>query len=258
MRYPFSAVLLAALTTEALGHYNFEALIVNGVITKAYEYVRRTTNGWSPIADVDSQDMVCNEGGLDSETMTNTQTYKVKPGDEVGFTVNIEIGHPGPLAVYMSRAPDGTKANAYKGDGDWFKAYALTTRGVDESGIHWGNYPDGIAIRNFTFTLPKDLPSGDYLMRAEHIGLHDASQYAKAQIYIGCAQITVEGSGSGSPSPTVKIPGVYDGYETGILIDLNEPHSSYTAPGPKTWPNGCEDATVNQPGEPNDGDCTGA
>ncbi|KAL3460073.1 glycoside hydrolase [Aspergillus heterothallicus] len=244
---------LSALTQA---HYNFEALIVNGMITQPYEYVRRTTNGWSPIGDVNSPNMICNEGGLDPTTMANTKTYSVNPGDSVGFTVNIEIGHPGPLAVYMSRAPDGTPANAYSGDGDWFKVYAMTYSHIDEWDVHWGNFWGGLPIRNFTFQLPSDLPSGEYLMRAEHIGLHQASTYGQAQFFIGCAHLNVGGSGTGTPAPTVKIPGVYNGYEEGILVKINNPvPDHYTAPGPSVWPSGCEDGTPNLVDHVSDGDC---
>lgn len=58
-------------------------------------------------------------------TMAKTSTYTVAPGDNVGFTVNAALSHPGPLSVWMSKAPDGTAANAYDGSGDWFKVYEL-------------------------------------------------------------------------------------------------------------------------------------
>lgn len=53
-------------------------------------------------------------------TMAKTSTYSVSPGDNVGFTVNAAISHPGPLSVWMSKAPDGTAANEYDGSGDWY------------------------------------------------------------------------------------------------------------------------------------------
>jgi hypothetical protein len=48
-----------------------------------------------------------------------------------------------------------------------------------------------------------------YLMRPEHIALHDVS--GGAQFYIACAQIRVTNGGNGSPGPLVSIPGVYSG-----------------------------------------------
>ncbi len=38
---------------------------------------------------------------------------------------------------------------------------------------------------------------------------------------ISCGQVNVENGGSGTPGPLVAIPGVYTGYEPGILININ-------------------------------------
>lgn len=256
MRSTFAGI--AAFATTAFAHYNFEALIVNDNVTSAYEYVRQTTNSNSPVTDVTSQDFVCNQGGSDADIMSQTSTYSVQAGDTVGFTVNVNIGHPGPLNVYMSKAPTGTTAQDYKGAGDWFKVYALTTSDITDEGLQWATYVGG-GITNFTFTLPEDLESGEYLMRAEHIALHGASTKGGAQFYIGCAQLKVEGSGSGTPTDTVSIPGVYDGTEPGIVINIYYPvPTNYTNPGPSTWPNSCEDHTANYVDQTSDGDCTGS
>ncbi|KAL0941528.1 endo-beta-1,4-glucanase D 9 [Colletotrichum truncatum] len=245
---------------SALAHYNFERLIVNGNDTGPYEYVRRTTNSNGPIEDVTSLSMVCNQGGLDADIMAATNIHTVAAGDEVGFGMNEYIGHPGPTAVYMSKAPEGVSAAEYKGDGDWFKVYDLTYRYIDKDyGPQWGNYvsKEDIGVRNFTFKLPDQLPPGDYLMRGEHVALHAAGDFGKAQFYMGCAQLRVTGSGTGTPEPLVKIPGVYTGREPGILIGIFwPPPQNYTVAGPPAWPNGCEDHTVNLNGQESDGDCS--
>jgi hypothetical protein len=255
--HKFSALLaVAALLPSAFAHYNFESLIVNGEATEPYQYVRRTKNANSPVEDVTSLDMVCNVGGIDADTMAATETRTVKAGDQLGFKVNAELGHPGPQAVYMSKAP--TTANAYKGDGDWFKIYELTYSEITAEGIQWATWPKTGAIRNFTFTIPEELPAGEYLLRAEHSGLHAAGAIGGAQFYIGCAQINVESSGTGTPAPTVKFPGAYDGTEPGIHINIYYPApTSYTMYGPATWPNACSDHTPNLDGQTSDGDCTG-
>lgn len=252
MRSTFAGV--AAFAATATAHYNFEALIHNDKVTEPYQFVRQTTNSNSPITDVTSEDFICNQGGLDADIMAKTETQAVAPGDSVGFTINSNLGHPGPLSVYMSKATG--EAAAYKGDGDWFKVYELTTSSITAEGLQWATSVGG-GINNFTFTLPEDLPAGDYLMRGEHIALHGAQEKGGAQFYMGCAQLTVSGSGAGSPSPTVKIPGVYDGTEDGVVINLYYPApTSYTAPGPVTWPNACIDHTANYAGQASDGDCT--
>ncbi|SPO05362.1 related to cellulose binding protein CEL1 [Cephalotrichum gorgonifer] len=248
-------VAFTALLSPVLGHWNFESLIVNGQDTGPYEYVRRTKNSNGPVLDVTSKDMICNVGGIDDDVMSTTETHTVRPGDQVGFRIRDVWGHPGIQQVYMSKAP-GT-AKSYKGDGDWFKVYSLTTSNLTADPIWWAPFVDNVGITTFTFTLPTDLPPGQYLMRAEGLALHSAGEYGGAQFYIGCAQLDVTGSGNGSPGPLVKFPGAYNGYEPGIMVGLWwPPLRNYTAPGPAVWPNDCEDHSHNALGKPSDGDCT--
>ncbi|KAM9877314.1 hypothetical protein VD0002_g9086 [Verticillium dahliae] len=252
-----SALLaIAATVPTAFAHYNFESLIVNGAPSEAYEFVRRTTNSNSPIEDVTSPNMICNQGGIDAAIMAATNTKTVQAGDQLGFKVNSELGHPGPQAVYLSKAPGA--AQDYKGDGDWFKIYELTYSEINEQGIQWATFVNNQGVHNFTFTLPKELPDGEYLVRAEHTALHAAGAIGGAQFYMGCAQIKVEGGGNGTPSPTVKFPGAYDGTEPGIHIGIYYPApTEYKMFGPVTWPNACSDHTANLDGQESDGDCTG-
>jgi hypothetical protein len=85
-------------------------------------------------------------------------------------------------------------------------------------------------------TIPASLPSGDYLLRVEQIGLHVASTVNGAQFYLSCAQVTVTGGGNGNPSPLVSFPGAYSPTDPGLLIDIYYPiPTSYTMPGPAVW-----------------------
>jgi hypothetical protein len=86
------------------------------------------------------------------------------------------------------------------------------------------------------FTIPASTPPGDYLFRIEHIGLHSASGKNGAQFYISCAQITVTGSGSGTPGPLVAFPGAYKSTDPGLMINIYYPvPTTYTMPGPAVW-----------------------
>uniref|UniRef100_L2GJD9 lytic cellulose monooxygenase (C4-dehydrogenating) n=1 Tax=Colletotrichum fructicola (strain Nara gc5) TaxID=1213859 RepID=L2GJD9_COLFN len=220
----------AALVSQATAHYVFPTLIVNGEETERYEFVREAKNSNSPVTDVASEDFVCNKGGNDDDVLAKTKTKAINAGDEVGFIVENDMGHPGPLQVYMSKAP--SSAAEYKGDGDWFKVYELTTSDITDAGLQWASY---------------------------HIGLHGAGTAGGAQYYIACAQVTVTGTGSETPAPTIKFPGGYTGNEPGVLINIYYPApKNYTAPGPVTWPNACEDHTANLLGQTSDGDCTGS
>lgn len=214
-------------------HYFFPHLIANGNFTSYYEYVRDNSQNYMPMkAGYDSDDFRCR---TDSQLhAADTGVYKVKAGDEIGLgtAFDAKIGHPGPLQVYMSKAPGDVRE--YDGSGDWFKVYELGPKAFSSDGIQWG----ATDVGNFTFTLPEETPAGQYLVRIEHIGLHGAGEFGGAEFFYNCAQIEVESDSTATPGPLVKIPGLYTGYEPGILFYMYRPWIvNYTMPGPAVWPN---------------------
>jgi cellulase len=81
------------------------------------------------------------------------------------------------------------------------------------------------------FTVPSCIAPGNYLLRAEIIALHSASQPNQAQFYMGCAQINVSGT-SGSASPqTVSFPGAYSANDPGILVSIYNQQGQPTGNG---------------------------
>jgi hypothetical protein len=86
-------------------------------------------------------------------------------------------------------------------------------------------------------TVPLATPPGDYLMRAEQIALHLANQAGGAQFYLACSQVTITGSGTGTPGPLVAFPGAYKATDPGLLVNINAltAASAYTPPGPTVW-----------------------
>jgi hypothetical protein len=76
------------------------------------------------------------------------------------------------------------------------------------------------------FTIPRDTPSGQYLVRVEHIAIHGA-QSGDTEFYYECAQIEVQNGGQGVPGPMVKIPGLYD---------KNDPALRFFIYGAKSYP----------------------
>ncbi|KAG8997361.1 hypothetical protein FRB90_012517 [Tulasnella sp. 427] len=118
----------------------------------------------------------------------------------------------------MAKVPSGQTAATFNGAGAvWFKAGQVTavTNGGSSITFPTDNMPQ------YTFTVPSKMPNGDYLMRVEHIALHAASSFQ---------------GGSTSPSSYVSIPGVYNGREPGILINIYYPiPPTYTQPGPGVW-----------------------
>ncbi|KAG8914162.1 hypothetical protein FRC01_004194 [Tulasnella sp. 417] len=222
----FAAALgfAAVLVPQVAAHYRWTSLIVNGTTTAQYQYVRPYTNMNSPVTDVSSSAFTCNLGSSPAPGIAS-----VKSGTEIGFASDIPIGHPGVTNVYMAKVPSGQTAATFPGSGKVAQLSAITDGG---SSIKWPS--DNIT--SFKFTIPSKLPAGDYLVRIEHIALHGASTFGGAQFYISCAQIKLISSGSTSPTNLVSIPGVYNGNEPGILINIYWPiPPTYTQPGPAVW-----------------------
>ncbi|KAJ7742692.1 glycosyl hydrolase family 61-domain-containing protein [Mycena maculata] len=228
----FAALALSSLLSQVQAHYTFPSLIVGGVITPQWVNVRETNNYQTndPVTNVTSPDMRC----YDSATAGTATTISVTAGSTLGIDCPITIYHPGVVNVYMAQAPTGTDVSDFAGDGAvWFKVYEITavTNGGTSITFPAQNLP------SVSFTLPEELPTGQYLVRMEALALHVAETYGGAQWYIACGQIAVTGGGSGTPGPLVEIPGVYTGYEPGILINIYDPiPATYTQPGPPVWP----------------------
>jgi hypothetical protein len=206
--------LLAPLGANA--HYIFNRLIVNGAAMGGdYAYTRKNSNSYMPSIPselMNSNDLRCNKGA----TAGNTATYTVKAGDKLGFKLfnNEFIEHPGPGFVYVSKAPGSVKS--YDGSGDWTKVMQSglknpSTPGVDTAWDSWQK-------DRLEWTIQKNIPAGEYLVRVEHIGLHEG-HVGKAQFYIECFQLKIESSGTGTLGPAVKFPGAYKAADPGIAFN---------------------------------------
>ncbi|KAF2021369.1 lytic polysaccharide monooxygenase [Aaosphaeria arxii CBS 175.79] len=222
--------LLAPALTEA--HYIFNRLIVNGAsIGGEYAYTRKNSNSYNPAFPselMNSNDLRCNKGAKTG----GTATYSVKAGDKIGFKLfnNEFIEHPGPGFVYISKAP-GSVAD-YDGSGDWVKVMENglcnpSSPGNDGSWCSWQK-------DRLEWTIQQNIPPGEYLVRVEHIGLHEG-HVGKAQFYIECYQLKIDGAGGGTPGPAVKIPGLYKASDPGIAFNKWNNPRSYSMPGPKVW-----------------------
>ncbi|KAL7270628.1 hypothetical protein RUND412_006656 [Rhizina undulata] len=221
MKAFFGAFLVAAaMFDQTLAHYRFTKLIINGVQTGEYQYVRKNTNYNSQVS-VGSNDMRCNAGAA---LGAGTQTATVAAGATVGFALDQTIFHAGPLNVYISKAPGA--ASDYDGSGGWAKIYQIAPD-LQPSGTRWQTDKD-----MFTFQLPANLAAGQYLVRIEQIGLH----LMPPQFYISCAQIEVTGGGSAVPPWDITFPAGYTGNEPGLNLNIYYPVlTSYQMPGPAVW-----------------------
>ncbi|KXT13136.1 hypothetical protein AC579_5636 [Pseudocercospora musae] len=203
--------LLASAISTATAHYTFSQLVVNDeMVGSDWTYIREHTRGYLPTkgSEILENDFRCQPGG---STGANTDVYSVKSGDKIALKQafgGTGMEHPGPAQVYLSKAPSGD-VKTYDGSGDWFKVseQLLCSSPGNEAILDdaWCTYGED----RIEFTMPSTVPSGQYLVRAEHIPLHGA-HVGEAEFYYACAQVEVEGGSNGSvPSPSVKIPGVY-------------------------------------------------
>jgi len=227
----FSAVASIALAAEAVNaaalqprHYTFPELSGSG----QWGAVRQTVNFQSNagLQDVSSSQIRCYTNG----NRGAPKTQAIQAGGSFTFKSAPSMFHPGPIQFYMAKVPSGSTAATWDGSGQvWFKIYSepvITSGGQ----LSWASLNKSA----FTANIPKNTPSGEYLLRIEHIALHGASQTNGAQFYISCAQIDVQGGGSGTPGPLVAFPGAYSSSDPGIKVNIYGSRS-YTAPGPKVW-----------------------
>ena len=254
-----SALVLSAVAQVATAHYFFDTNIANGVTEPAFKYVRQSSRATkynpikfssNPAADirdsstVDGPDIVCNQGAFASAG--KTQVLTVNAGDEIRLklAVGAKFQHPGPGMVYMSKAPGSVKE--YDGSGNWFKIFQ---EGVCNNGDFttsaWCTWDrDWIAAK-----IPKDTPNGEYLVRAEHIGVH-RSHVNQPEHYVSCLQVKVQGGGSGTPGPMVKFPGAYKASDPYANFSIYNGRKDFPFPGPAVWAGGAGGAGSSAPTTP--------
>ncbi|KAH9908522.1 glycosyl hydrolase family 61-domain-containing protein [Xylariomycetidae sp. FL2044] len=233
------AAVAALLPSLASAHYYFPHLVVDGVSSDEYEYVRRSTQGFQPHFGFDilsSDDLRCNTGAQANAASTKVAT--VKAGDTIGLATNLaaKIEHPGPIQVYMSRATNDD-VQSYDGSGDWFKIYELGAtfpmEGSGENWLVWGK-------SQIDFEIPAEVPAGQYLVRIEHIALHRPSG---TEFYMNCAQVEVTNDAAGlEAADTIQFPGGYTSSDPGFSpnFSIYSGATSYDFPGPEVFPTGGE------------------
>ncbi|KAI8935016.1 hypothetical protein NX059_008681 [Plenodomus lindquistii] len=218
------AVLAGAFIATVSAHQNFHQFWVNDV-TPGYQAGIRMPPSNSPVTDLTSNDLACNVGG--SKVPSGVDTVPANEGDTIKVQWD-QSGHPGPITHMLFGPVDDASMETGVGAG-WFKIDEVNN--VDGK---WANEIMGAANMTREFKLPTGLASGEYLLRSEMLALHGSQTVGGAQFYIGCAQLKITGTGSGSCGPTISLPGAYKPEDANIYIpnvyngfDV----TSYTAPG---------------------------
>jgi len=137
--------------------------------------------------------------------------------------------HLGPCLVYMAKSDTGAGPV-------WFKIFE---EGINIANQQWCSMRVKANKGLLEFTIPANLPSGNYLMRGEVIALHDGNTINGAQPYVSCAEITLTGPADGvlpSSDYLVAIPGAYKPTDPGLKFNVyNTAIKNYTIPGPKLY-----------------------
>jgi cellulase len=136
----------------------------------------------------------------------------------------IATTHKGPVLVYLAKSDTGAGPV-------WFKIYE---DGYNPSTNMWG--VDNLLANKgiVTATIPSDIAPGNYLVRGEIFALHNSYDINGVQPYVGCAELTISGSGTAEPSG-VAIPGYYTPTDPGLYINIYQPVTSYVIPGPPLY-----------------------
>ncbi|TFK42122.1 glycoside hydrolase [Crucibulum laeve] len=207
---------LALIAQTVSAHYIFNTLIAGSkTSTKA---VRLPQNN-SPVHDYTGSEITCNLNPSPAD-----ETVSVNAGDTIGFKVDAALYHKGPVAIYLGKAP-GSAANWDGAGQNWFK--------IAEWGATYNPFSFSSLNKDvFTTTIPKSVPSGEYLVRIEQAGLHLTGT---PEFFISCAQIKVENGGTGNPSK-VSIPGYIPKDDPSVMVNIYDPvPTAYTCPGPSVY-----------------------
>ncbi|TFK20180.1 hypothetical protein FA15DRAFT_721389, partial [Coprinopsis marcescibilis] len=192
----------------------FDTLIVGSKTSTGA--IRRPRDN-APVHDVNSDKIRCNQ-----DLIAATEVVSVTAGSRVGFSLDTgtakTVFHQGPAAMYLGKAPGDVRK--WDGSGaSWFKI------------AHWGAVFQpkftfiAFAEKEFYADIPASVPSGEYLLRIEHVGLHLTGQ---PEFFISCAQIKITSGGTGTPS-YVSIPGYVSKTDPGLMVDIYWPvPTSYT------------------------------
>lgn len=121
MHYTFAVL---ALASSVSAHYTWSTLALNGQVQGSdWSYVREHQQTYMPTMgqDILADTFRCQPG---AESGSGTQVLEAAVGDTLGFGEAFDaagIEHPGPMQVYMSKAPGSV--TEYDGSGEWFKVY---------------------------------------------------------------------------------------------------------------------------------------
>jgi len=237
-------LLLSMAVFLVNGHTYFSSITIDGVVHPENDCMRpHPSNEYDyPISQLgrtnglSTNDMTC--GWLPAASRPANKKCPVNPGSKVTLQWHYEMGlgssdnfiidpsHKGPCLVYMAKSESGSGPV-------WFKIFE---DGYNRTSKKWCVDKLRANGGKFEVTIPTDIAPGNYLFRGELIALHEGDQLYGAQPYVGCAELTVGGSGTVDPPAKVAIPGAYSPTDPGIHFDIyTGSNPAYPIPGPALY-----------------------
>ncbi|KAG6890846.1 Esterase/lipase/thioesterase [Termitomyces sp. T32_za158] len=165
----------------------------------------------NPITSATDPTIACNDDGSSGALQL---TANVVAGSAITAYWNAVWPHNiGPMLTYLAQCPGSTCTGVNAETLKWFK---IDEAGLISGTVYSGTWGSGEMIAqnsSWTTTIPKTVPSGNYLIRFETIALHSLP----AQFYPECAQINISGGGSLAPTADqlVTFPGGYSNSDPG-------------------------------------------
>ncbi|KAJ7230015.1 glycoside hydrolase family 61 protein [Mycena pura] len=235
-----AALFSASLIASAAAHGWIGELTIAGKGYKGNEPTEETPNGAPsvirqiennlPVKDTTSSELTCGRNAKPAALVATVAAGATIPVHWQTLAANGFWFHDvGPMMTYLASCGSVTCDKFDASKAKWFK---IAQEGQDSSGS-WAQakLDDGSPA---SVTLPSNLKAGNYLLRHEIVALHTAQSEGGAEFYPGCAQLTVTGSGDGTPADheLVSLPGAYKPTDPGILIDVYNMKGPYQFPGP--------------------------
>ncbi|KAJ2745359.1 hypothetical protein GGI20_002245 [Coemansia sp. BCRC 34301] len=240
--HKFSALLVLLLAAAHLvnAHTYLFRLNVNGTDTKRGQYIRpyRESTVNSPVKDPKDKDLRCR---TDKMSRDSAEIVTIVAGEEFGLefhegdeddTIFIEKEHRGPGMIYLAPMESNGEGAV------WFKIFE---KGYDVEKKLFYTQEMMASKGKMKFTIPEDIPGGEYLMRTEFIALHTADTEYKgnkgdgAEYFPNCAQINLISKGTAKPKGH-EIPGIYKTDDPGIFFHLwDDDLTKYIIPGPPMY-----------------------
>jgi len=234
----FSQLIAAVglLVAGVSGHGAVTSYVIGGTTYPGYQgyspanspnTIERQWPSYNPILSITDPAMRCNGGT--SATLSAT----VPAGQSVTAVWAQWTHQQGPVMVWMYKCSGAFSACDGSGQG-WFKIDQMGMTAPPLTGTSWGT---AVVYANlkWTSTIPASLAPGNYLIRHELLALHQANT---PQWYAECAQLTVTGSGTATPSGSylASIPAYASANDPGVNIDIyTDTATNYTCPGPAVW-----------------------